>query len=112
MDSQHFGVKKMDKQTASRIAKKYINFVKNMNPDVTDAYIFGSCAKGTIREDSDIDLAIIFRNLSDSFDMQATLMKLRRQFDTRIEPHPFRESDFNISNPLVNEILKTGIRII
>jgi predicted nucleotidyltransferase len=112
MDSQHFGVKKMDKQTASRIAKKYIRFVKNMNPDVTDAYIFGSCAKGTIREDSDIDLAIIFRNLSDSFDMQATLMKLRQQFDTRIEPHPFRESDFNISNPLVNEILKTGIKII
>jgi len=102
----------MDQQTASRIAKKYIRFLKNLNPDVIDAYIFGSCAKGTIREDSDIDLAIIFRNLSDSFDMQVTLMKLRRQFDTRIEPHPFRESDFNISNPLVNEILKTGIRII
>jgi hypothetical protein len=29
-----------------------------MNPDVTRAYIFGSYAKGGIREDSDIDLAI------------------------------------------------------
>jgi len=112
MDSQYFGVQKMDKQKASRIAKEYITFIKNMDPDVIDAYIFGSCAKGSVREDSDIDLAIIFKNLSDSFDMQVKLMKLRRHFDTRIEPHPFRESDFNISNPLVNEILKTGIKII
>ena len=101
----------MDKQKASRIAKEYIKFIKNMNPDMTDAYIFGSYAKDSIREDSDIDLAIIFKNLSDSFDMQVKLMKLRRQFDTRIEPHPFRESDFQLSNPLANEILKTGIKI-
>jgi hypothetical protein len=38
-------------------------------------------------------------------------MKLRRKFDTRIEPQVFRESDFHISNPLANEILKTGIEI-
>jgi predicted nucleotidyltransferase len=112
MGSKYFGVQNMDKQQASRIANKYITFVKSMNPDVTRAYIFGSYAKGGIREDSDIDLAIVFKNLSDLFDMQVTLMKLRRQFDTRIEPHPFRESDFQISNPLANEILKNGIRII
>jgi uncharacterized protein len=102
----------MDKRTASRIAKEYITFIKNMDPEVIDAYIFGSYAKDSIREDSDIDLAIIFKNLSDPFEMQVKLMKLRRQFDTRIEPHPFRESDFQISNPLVDEILKTGIKII
>jgi uncharacterized protein len=111
MGSKYFGVQNMDKQKASRIANQYIKFVKSMNPDVTRAYIFGSYAKGGIREDSDIDLAIVFKNLSDLFDMQVTLMKLRRQFDTRIEPHPFRESDFQTSNPLANEILKTGIRI-
>ena len=47
----------------------------------------------------------------DTFDMQVKLMKLRRKFDTRIEPHAFRESDFEISNPLANEILKTGLEI-
>ena len=44
--------------------------------------------------------------------MQVNLMKLRRKFDTRIEPHPFNEKDFDISNPLVNEILNTGIKIL
>ena len=31
--------------------------------------------------------------------------------DSRIEPHPFREKDFNITNPVVSEILKHGQRI-
>ena len=36
------------------------------------------------------------------------LMSLRREIDGRIESHPFREKDFNITNPVVNEILKHG----
>lgn len=102
----------MDKETASQIARKYIEFIKKKDPNVKKAYIFGSYIKGTAKEDSDIDLAIIFKNLTDTFDMQVQLMKLRRKFDTRIEPHAFRESDFQISNPLANEILKTGLEIV
>jgi len=81
------------------------------DPNIKKAYIFGSYVKGIIKEDSDIDLAIVFKNLEDSFDKQVQLMKLRRKFDTRIEPHAFRESDFHISNPLANEIIKTGLEI-
>jgi predicted nucleotidyltransferase len=102
----------MDKGIASQIARKYINFLKKRDPNIQKAYIFGSYAKGNIKEDSDIDLAIIFKNLDDSFDMQVQLMKLRRKFDNRIEPHPFRESDFHTLNPFANEILNTGIEII
>ena len=102
----------MDKETASQIARKYVEFIKKKDPNVKKAYIFGSYIKGTAKEDSDIDLAIIFKNLIDTFDMQVQLMKLRRKFDTRIEPHAFRESDFHISNPLANEILKTGLEIV
>lgn len=101
----------MDKETAARIARKYVDFIKKQNPDMKTAYMFGSHVQGTCTEDSDIDLAIVFRNLADSFDMQVKLMKLRRKFDNRIEPHAFRESDFTISNPVANEILKTGIEI-
>jgi hypothetical protein len=38
-------------------------------------------------------------------------MKLRRKIDLRIEPHPFMISDFIKENPVVNEILKSGILI-
>ena len=102
----------MDKETASQIARKYIEFIRKKDPNVKKAYLFGSYIKGTVKEDSDIDLAIIFKNLTDTFEMQVQLMKLRRKFDTRIEPHAFRESDFQISNPLANEILKTGLEIV
>jgi len=101
----------MDKKKASEVARRYVDFIRNKNPNMKKAYLFGSYAKGIVKADSDIDLAIVFENLSDTFDMQVQLMKLRRKFDTRIEPHAFRESDFDISNPLVKEILTTGLEI-
>jgi len=36
---------------------------------------------------------------------------LRRSIDSRIEPHPFREKEFVITNPIVDEILKYGQEI-
>jgi hypothetical protein len=44
-------------------------------------------------------------------DMQLELMRLRRKIDCRIEPHPFRESEFESSNPLESEIIKYGQEI-
>jgi hypothetical protein len=40
------------------------------------------------------------------------LMKLRRKFDLRIEPHPFHYSDFYSNNPFANEIKKIGTPLI
>jgi len=102
----------MDKREDLKVVKKFITFLKENKFNIQKAYIFGSYAKGSFHEDSDIDLAIIMSNLPDTFDMQVELMKLRRKFDTRIEPHPFDETDFNTSNPFANEILRTGIQIV
>ena len=101
----------MDKKHAPEAAIKYAIFLRETNPGIKKIYVFGSYAKGTSHDNSDIDMAIIFDHLSDSFDMQVELMKMRRKFDTRIEPHPFSETDFNESNPLVNEIKKNGLEI-
>ncbi|MFH2044617.1 MAG: nucleotidyltransferase domain-containing protein [Pseudomonadota bacterium] len=100
------------KGIAPEIAIKYIDFLKTRNHSIKKTYLFGSYAKETFTDDSDIDLAIVFDNLSDTFDMQVLLMKLRRKFDNKIEPHAFRDSDFNTSNPVANEIFKYGIEII
>ncbi|MGB5156745.1 MAG: nucleotidyltransferase domain-containing protein [Desulfobacterales bacterium] len=101
----------MDKRKAPEIAINYIDFLRKRDTSIKKAYLFGSYAKGTADADSDIDLAIVFENLSDTFDMQVLLMKLRRKFDNKIEPHAFRDSDFNTSNPVANEIFKYGIEI-
>lgn len=97
----------MDKREAVTIAKEYLNFIKSKF-EVNKAYLFGSYAKGTQRDDSDIAIAIILKNKSDIIDSQIELMKLRRKISLNIEPHPFYFKDFNVSNPLAFEILKYG----
>jgi predicted nucleotidyltransferase len=91
--------------------KDYIAHLEKNRFAVQKVYVFGSYARGNMHEGSDIDLAVVLKNLRNSFTTQVQLMKLRRDFDLRIEPHPFDETDFNSSNPFANEILTTGIQV-
>lgn len=101
----------MDKKRALDIVKKYIKYLRKNKYDVVKAYLFGSYVKGNFNEDSDIDLGIVIENRPDSFDLQVELLKLTYDIDTRIEPHPLDEEDFNSFHPLADEIKKTGIQI-
>lgn len=100
----------MDKTEAINIARRYASVIKT-NFDCKQVFLFGSYAKGTYHEESDIDIAVILKEYKNPMDIQLELMRLRRKIDSRIEPHPFREKDFNMTNPIVNEILKHGFRI-
>lgn len=91
----------MDKGEALRIANAYIDSLSSKYV-IVQAFMFGSFAKGTNHEDSDIDIAIVVKNVSDIIDTQIEMMKLRRKIDLRIEPHPFMINDFNKENPVVN----------
>ena len=101
----------MDKTEALDIAQKYAKTVKN-NFDFQKLILFGSYMKGNPRKDSDIDIAVVFSDYDNRLDRQVELMKLTRKVDSRIEPHPFREKEFEISNPFVNEIMTFGKEII
>ena len=57
------------------------------------------------------NLAIILNELPDPFQTQVNLLKLTWNFDTRVEPHPFDARDFSSLNPVIKEILRTGIEI-
>ena len=100
----------MDKTEALKIANNYAVAV-HANYKYLKIYLFGSYAKGNYNEDSDIDIAVVFKDYNNLMDMQLELMRLRRKIDSRIEPHPFREIDFQLSNPIVKEILKYGKEI-
>ena len=101
----------MDKSTTISVLTAYLKAIPKDRFDLSKAYLFGSFAKNNQHEESDIDLALVFRDLSDPYLAQIELMKLRRKFDLRIEPHPFNESEFSIQDPLVFEILKYGQEI-
>ena len=100
----------MDKTEALNIAQKYAETVKS-NFDFKKIILFGSYMKGNPHRDSDIDIAVIFSDYDNRLDRQVELMKLTRKIDSRIEPHPFREKEFEISNPFVNEIMTHGKEI-
>lgn len=74
--------------------------------------LFGSYAKGTQNEDSDIDIAIISSDFKDIFDDMADLIGYTWKIDTRIEPHPISKEDYEkIATPFVQEVIDTGIKV-
>ena len=103
----------MDKAINEKIMD-YIKLIQNKYTDFEAVYVFGSYARGNSNQDSDIDLALIFRDLDDSkrFDLQVQLMLLASQIDTRIEPHPVSYDDFYSDNPFVAEIKRTGFELL
>jgi predicted nucleotidyltransferase len=110
MDYPDKGVTSMDKAEVLKIAREYASVVKT-NYDCEQIFLFGSYAQGTQHEESDIDIAVILKEFENPIDIQVDLMRLRRKIDSRIEPHPFREQDFNHNNPVADEILRHGQRI-
>ena len=73
-------------------------------------YLFGSYANDTFRDDSDIDVAVVVRNISDDFfAVNPLLWKLRRQVDDRIEPVLIDKN--NDKSGFLEEIRRTGIEI-
>jgi len=101
----------MDKTNVIGIVRQYAELV-NSAFEPKKIFLFGSYAKGNYKEDSDIDIAVVLKDFENVIDIQLELMKLRRKIDNRIEPHPFREQDFEQSNPLASEILKYGQEIL
>lgn len=92
--------------------QRYLNTLAENNIPVSRLYLFGSCAKGTQRHDSDIDLAVFWDEDSiDRFESDLRLMKLTRLVDLRIEPHSFCRKDILDPDPFVGEILATGRRM-
>ena len=99
----------MDKREAINKVKAYRLLVQDHFP-VEKVYLFGSYAKNTNTEDSDIDVAIIVDKIDgDFFSINPLLWKLRRQIDDRIEPI-LLEKEFDHAD-FIGEIEKYGIEI-
>ena len=110
--------KSIDIEKIERINKEVLENIKRYIEKVSKYYkieaifIFGSYAKGTENEDSDIDIAIISSDFNDIIEDGANLIGYTWKIDTRIEPHPITTEDYeNIANPFVKEVIDTGIKV-
>lgn len=99
----------MDKIEAIEKVKEYKLLLKGYF-QIDNVYLFGSYAKNTNKEDSDIDVAIVVSNISDDFfAVNPLLWKIRRQVDDRIEPILIDKN--NDKSGFLEEIKRTGIEI-
>jgi len=112
MDNQNKRMSIMDQADALAISRNYLLRLRETNFNFSDAWLFGSYAKGNQHRDSDIDVAIIVNdNTPVSFETEVKLMTCRKGEETMIEPHVFSKSDFEQSLPLVEQIIKFGVPI-
>lgn len=103
-------VKKIDKEIRRSVEKYLAEVSKYYKLDAV--YLFGSFAKGTQKENSDIDIAIVSRDIKNRYLDMGSLYALKWDFDLRIEPHPFHINEFNKNDTMMyNEIIRTGIPI-
>ncbi len=99
----------MDKREAIKKVMQYKILLGN-HFDLESVYLFGSYAKDTNREDSDIDVAVVVKSISgDFFAVNPLLWKLRRQVDDRIEPILIEMN--NDKSGFLDEIKRNGIEI-
>ena len=99
----------MDKAEAINKIRQYRILLKDYF-DIDKVYLFGSYAKETNKEDSDIDVAIVVNSMKgDYFTITPLIWKLRRQIDDRIEPILIEKN--NDISGFLEEIQKSGIEI-
>jgi len=100
----------VDKEIIESINKYIKKISKHYKIDAI--ILFGSYAKGTQHEYSDIDIAIISSDFNDIFDDMAELIGMTWKIDTRIEPHPITKEDYeNVATPFVQEVIDTGSKV-
>jgi predicted nucleotidyltransferase len=100
----------MDKTEVIAKVSAYKQLLKDYFP-LEKVYLFGSYAKNTYQEDSDIDVAVVVKRVEgDFFSINPLLWKLRREIDDRIEPILI-ERDFDTAD-FLSEIQKYGVEIV
>lgn len=95
-----------------KIIDKYLVALRDNNIPVNQAILFGSYAKGDYDAWSDIDLVLVsevFEGIRIKDRGKMRLITLNVSSD--IEVLPYCPKDFNSDDPLVKEIIETGIKI-
>jgi predicted nucleotidyltransferase len=102
----------MDKNQAIKIIRKFVKAVEKEGIEVDRIILYGSYARGRMRGDSDIDVAVISRNFGkDRVEEGMKLFRIAGEIDSRLEPVPISVQAFEKDTwiPLIYEIREKGV---
>ena len=95
---------------ARDFSREAVDFINTLS-----IYLFGSIAKGTYRDDSDIDFAVVVKEKNPKDDMAISMItdKLSEKFKRKIQCFILTKNQIDKHNTkLVEEILKHGIKLV
>ncbi|MGX9366261.1 nucleotidyltransferase domain-containing protein [Desulfoplanes sp. PS50] len=96
-----------------RDIRRYIVELNRHGIVVQKTMLFGSWAKGSAREESDVDIALVSSSFSgDRFQDRRKIVPLRRRINNNLEPIPFSPESFAEGGSLVDEISEHGEEIV
>jgi len=106
----------LSKDEVIEIVNGFLKMVRHTH-DVRQVYLFGSFAKGTAKEYSDVDLAIVLGSIDPSeespFDESFKIFHEAQQYNSLLEVVCFRQEEFDQDGgSLVRQIKKEGIRLV
>ncbi|OQY97406.1 MAG: hypothetical protein B6D41_03580 [Chloroflexi bacterium UTCFX4] len=107
-------VRQMAPQTnqALKVARRFVRALQRSGIELEAAYLYGSYVNGTPHEWSDIDIALVSKDLTGGIEDVQKIHAATRAHDSRIESVSFHPRDFQDENPLVWEIKTTGIPLV
>ena len=102
-------------QISDEIVRKLHKLKTQLHPNlnVKRMFLFGSYARGTFSEDSDIDVCIIIDGIRDNFLSMLDIAPIAVHVDPRIEAVVFSSREYaeEPTYGLLGEIKRTGIEI-
>ena len=106
----------MSTHEAKKIAKQYANALQKHRITFNRIYLFGSHATEKAKKYSDIDIAVVVKQIGHGkkyINKKMKLWELTPNIDTRIEPVLLEKKDFQkgMMTALAYEIKKHGVRI-
>ena len=102
-------------QEIRNIIKKFVETLILKDIRVEKAIIYGSYARGNVRTESDIDIAIVSPDFGENrFEEGKLLMQIAWRIDPRIEPIPISSESYKKDTwvPLIHEIRNKGIEAV
>jgi len=95
-----------------KTVEKFLKALQQNNIPIKRVILFGSYARGTQTEWSDIDLAIVSDVFIGSrFDDRKKIRPIYLSVSSELEVLPYTPEDFTEDDPFVKEIIETGIEM-